>query len=555
MTNEVAMHVPCTINDTCSSSDGMVIYDNEREDGKLLAQCFSCGSNKHITPDEVTVPLHEPKPVNTDWWSKKQKWTISAIPDRRLSQEATRFYNIGVLKNTKGEVTHHLYPHYDAATGKRVGSKIRIVSPKNFFFEGQTKNLELFGQRLFTPNPRQLLTITEGHVDAVAGWQMQKKMSGYSNPWVAMQSSNDIQSIRDNYKWLSGWKGIVLMLDNDAAGQKYVDEICSMFDAGYVRKFQHKAGFSDASDYLMAGEARTLQDQWFKATEHRPEGVVMGSDNDFRKSLRDYTMTEGVPYPYKSWNERTYGIRKGELVILGARRGTGKTTNEYAIIEKIHQELPDAKIGTFFLEDTKVKTGLGLVGLAANLPLHVPDVEYSDEQWNAAYDRILADDRIFMFDHCGVMDIETIEKYIRYFVKVQGVEYIILDHLGRVRVPELRNDERKALDEVGIRLSALAVELNIAIIASAHMNREGNVRGSDGPENNASVMIIMEKVDADGENPRMTKVTVTKNREYGWLEGECDPLVMDTSTGRLYELQNYNATADEITSMVEDERS
>ena len=86
MTNEVAMHVPCTINDTCSSSDGMVIYDNEREDGKLLAQCFSCGSNKHITPDEATVPLHEPKPVNTDWWSKKQKWTISAIPDRRLSQ-------------------------------------------------------------------------------------------------------------------------------------------------------------------------------------------------------------------------------------------------------------------------------------------------------------------------------------------------------------------------------------------------------------------------------------------------------------------------------------
>ena len=153
-----------------------------------------------------------------------------------------------------------------------------------------------------------------------------------------------------------------------------------------------------------------------------------------------------------------------------------------------------------------------------------------------------------IYDHCDALDLKRIEHYIRYFAKAQGCTHIILDHLGRVKVPEMRNDERRALDEVGTRLSALCVELNISIIGTVHLNRDGMVRGSDGPENAASVVIHLGRDEDEATGERLTTCAVTKNRLYGF-EGDCDPLTLDQTTGRMKEKVNYKKQQDDLEAM------
>lgn len=551
MSNWVEQHIEC-INDGCTSSDGMSIADNGRDDGQLQATCFVCELNTYMPREEIenktghkigVKKMQEAKAT----WSSKQDLKTGAIRNRLLKADTIKKFDVRLVVSGSN-ITHHLYPFF-AQDGKKVGNKVRVVDNKDFFSEGITREAKLFGQQSFFPSPKQYCYITEGELDAMSGYQMFRN-NGRETAWMSLKNAGDVQGIDDNFHYLSQWKGIVLMMDNDTVGQENVKEIVSKFPAGYCHVFPHQQGegLKDASDYLVQGKPNDFLQLINKSIEQRPESVVISNDASLKKEVKAFKYEMGLPYPFESWNTKTYGIRPAEFVLIAARRGTGKTTSSYEIVYNLINTNKDVKIGCFFLEETKIRTAMGLMSLAANLPLHRPEVVVTEQQFDEAWSNIMEEGRFMIYDHCDALDLKRIEHYIRYFVKAQGCTHIILDHLGRVRVPEMRNDERRSLDEVGSRLSALCVELNISIIGTIHLNRDGMVRGSDGPENAASVVIHLERGEDEGTGERLTKCSVTKNRLYGF-EGDCDPLVMDQTTGRMVEKVGFNQQQDDIEEM------
>jgi twinkle protein len=246
---------------------------------------------------------------------------------------------------------------------------------------------------------------------------------------------------------------------------------------------------------------------------------------------------ETVPYPWDLLNTQTYGIRLSEAVIVTAETGSGKTTVLKEIVHKIRKEKPESGIGLLFLEETNADTALGLMSIEANLPLHLPDVRETvkKEELRDYFDRIVNTDKLVVYDHFGSNSIQEILNKVRHMHNL-GCKYIILDHLSIV-VSDQSGDERKQLDEIATKLKTLCMELNIAVIAVIHQNRQGQIRGTAGVEQLANIVIKLhrERLSEDPWRRNVVKLIVEKNRFCG-RTGPGAYLHYNEFTGRLSEL-------------------
>ena len=100
-------------------------------------------------------------------------------------------------------------------------------------------------------------------------------------------------------------------------------------------------------------------------------------------------------------------------------------------------------------------------------------------------------------------------------------------------------DERKQLDEISTKLKTLTMELDLAVIAVIHTNRQGQIRGTAGVEQLANIVLRLErdKTDVNEWRRNVTKLTVEKNRFCGYTGMACC-LWYNKDTGRLSELED-----------------
>lgn len=233
----------------------------------------------------------------------------------------------------------------------------------------------------------------------------------------------------------------------------------------------------------------------------------------------------------------TYGLRLGEFVVLTADTGSGKTSVMKEIEYYLLNTVSKYGLGILHLEETNKDTGLGIMALEANKPLHLPDVrdKVSEAELKQYYDKTINNERVIIYDHFGSNDIDDLLNKVRYMAAM-GAKFIFLDHLSII-VSDQRADERKQLDEVSTKLKTLCMELMVCVIAVVHQNRRGEIRGTAGVEQLANIVIKMtrEKEADDPWRRNILKCVIQKNRFCG-RTGPAAWLEYVTDTGRLIEL-------------------
>lgn len=489
-------------------------------------KCFSgsCleGGKKHnfppgtfdipgVTLPEVTEQDEEPRKKNS---SKSEFTSLSthfrAYPQRGLSEDTIKQYKVDVGgPNAKYEAKYPLF----SLEGYHVGNKVRYPE-KKFVHEGSSKGLGLFGRHVFGPGSAKAITVTEGQDDAMAVFEM----FGGRYPAVSVHSSSTAErDIRANFDYLDSFEKIVFCFDNDEAGRAAVKIAADIgFPIGKVfvcSLRRHK----DANEYLLAGEREEFSREWWGASEHRPDGLVLGSElwDEIINWKHDYS----VPWPWEGLNKKTYGLRLSEMVIVTAETKVGKTTLlkmlEHSLLT--NPELIAQNIGVGFLhfEEPKRLTALGLLSIENGVPYHLPDRERPEEDLRRAFDKVLNNNRVVLFDHFGSNSIDTVLDKVRHMAAM-GAKYIVLDHLSII-VSDHADDERKKLDEIATKLKTMTMQLEISVIAVIHVNRQGLIKGSSAVEQLGNIVIRLSrnKLDADPWRRNVTTVTVTENRFSG----------------------------------------
>ena len=505
----VRHHLPC---ENCGSSDALSQYTDH-------SYCFACNTtNRGSNNMTASQPI---RAVNLTTGRTKP------LIDRNISEATCTKYGVTVI-DSDNVISKHIYPYTDKE-GNHVANKIRIL-PKSFSAEGSMNNhLALFGQDKFSKGGKAI-TIFEGELDAMSGYEL----TGSLYPCVSIPngSNSAVNSIKHNLEYLESFDKIVLCFDNDEPGKKAEAEVVPLFSLGKVRVM--KLEFKDANEYLIARKHQEFVKKWWNASTWTPDGIVPSSS--LMERIKNKKLVESVNYPWEGLNKLTYGIRKGELVTITADTGIGKSQFVREIIYNIIQQKPDAKIGTFFMEETPEDSAEGLMSIYANVPLHRPDSIFTEGLFNESFNRVLGNDSFYFYDSFGSNSIDNILNRVRYYVKGLDCEYVIIDHLSIIVSDQQQGDERKALDEIATKLKTLTIELGVGIIAVIHTNRQGQIRGTAGVEQLSNIILHLERDVKSHDNTirNITTVTVWKNRFSGRTGLACY-LKYDDVTGRMTE--------------------
>ena len=530
MEEQEQTHQPCP---DCGSSDALSIYETN-------TYCFSCKQWKPLNTDEgesTVSTTTKRQPMATH-----KELSFTSIPDRHIELETCKKYGVQTGFN-KHDQEIHLYPYY-SKEGDNVINKVRVVDEKKFYSEGESGvDTTLFGQQLFKEGGK-FITVCEGEVDCLSAYQM------LGSKWPVISVRNGAASapteIKRNLDYLSTFQNIVLCFDSDGPGQKAMKDIANLLEPGSC-KIMHLTR-KDANEYLMEGKTQQFVNDFWNARTFTPEGIICGPD--LRERLLSETTVQSLPYPWDGLNAITYGMRKNELVLVTAGSGIGKSSVMRELVHYIITNT-DEKVGCLFLEESVRQTGLGILSVEASKRFHITSEEDRDwtvEDKEKALDNLNDLEQVVFWNHFGSSTLENLLTRVRYMVKGLDCQYIILDHISMV-VYETTN-ERKAIDDIMVKLRTLVQELGIHLMVVSHLSRpqgtgheEGSnvslnqLRGSHSLAQLPDMIYALERnTQALDESERnRTWIRVLKNRFSG-ESGPATLLQWHKQTGRLSEI-------------------
>lgn len=512
-------HIPC---EACGSTDGAALYD----DGHV--HCFVCGVTTSSAGGHREGITSKPAKAAMEITGE-----IKSIPERGITRSTCVKYEVRQDENS------HYYPYTNGA-GTVVAAKVRGLADKSFSIRGDFKGAQLFGQSLFASGGKAV-TICEGELDALAAFQMQGSL--YPTVSVRNGAQAALKDCKAAFEWLDSFDSVVICFDADEPGQKAAKEVAELF-GGKSKIVKHATGFKDACDYLAAGKEKEFINTWWRAEEFKPENIVTVDDIKERMLAPPVA---GLPWCFDSLTRLTYGRRKGEIYGFGAGVGVGKTdvfTQQIAYDIDVLKE----KVGVIYLEQDVVETAQRVAGKIDRKLYHIPDGGWSREQYEGSVDRLAARKQLYMMEHFGAMDWETVKGIIRYFAKAYDIKMIYLDHLTALAANEV--DERRALDGIMADMASLAQSDGLIIHFVSHLTTpegksheeggrvmEKHFTGSRAIARWSSYMFGLErhKQEPDPVKRQTTTFRVLKDRFAGSATGEKFGLHYDRKTGYLNE--------------------
>jgi len=539
MSDFVLTHQPC---DNCGSSDAKSI----NADG--WSTCFSCGHRQKEEDGEGSSVGQVPAEGSARQAKGLLKGLVpEELPKRRLTEDTCRRWGLKV-----GEVgdTSVLVAEYRDRGGEIVAQKVRKPN-KDMFWKGDPKRAGLFGQHLWGSGRR--LVVTEGEIDAASVSQIQ------GHKWPVVSIPNGAQGAkRDLVKqidYLERFDEVVLMFDSDEEGTKGAKAAAEALGS-HVNVSIARLPLKDPNEMLVAGRSKELVDAIFQASPYRPEGIMPMSA--LRDAVVHKTAVPSLPYPWEGVNALTHGLRPGEMVVITAGTGSGKSAIVREVAYYIHMHHQE-KVGMLMLEEAAEKTAEAMVGLWLDHPLHLDRGGLEEADIGAAFDAITNHQDIILLDHFGSGEIDSILSRIRYMALAEDCRWIFLDHISILMSGVDTTDERKAIDVAMTRLRTMVQELGIGMVVVAHLSRregrsheEGRVvslkdlRGSHSIAQLADMVIAAERdQQAEDEDERnTTMLRVLKNR-YSGQTGEACELHWNSETGRLTDSPFGSSTVEE----------
>ena len=515
----------------CGSSDALAVY---KDGGR---HCYSAGCGYHVKGTGEYVEVEEVttnKPVD-------MFGVIASIPDRKISQDTCKKYQVTVTYDSKGKIEKHHYPYYNIDTGELTGSKVRTVATKGFVATGDIRHTGLFGQHQCRGRGK-FITITEGELDAMSVYEMFGKQFDVVS--LKAGAASAVKEIKEQLEWLEGYDQVVLCFDQDKAGKLAEEQVKDLFSPNKLRIC--KLPMKDASEMLVGNQIKEFIQHWWDAKVYRPDGIVAGQET--WEALVNKRSVKSVPYPWEGLNEITKGHRPYELVTVTSGSGMGKSQFirelEYDLLHRTKEN-----IGVLALEEDIARTTLGIMSVAANRPLHLEEDTPIDEL-RPYWQDTLGTGRYYLFDHWGSTSADNLLSRVRYMAKALDCRYVILDHLSIVVSSQENGDERKAIDEIMTRLRTLVAETGITLFLVSHLKRvtgkpheDGgkislqDLRGSQSIAQLSDIVIGMERDQQheDLETRNTTTVRILKNRYTGQTGPACW-LKYNLDTGRMEEV-------------------
>ncbi len=298
------------------------------------------------------------------------------------------------------------------------------------------------------------------HIDAITVFSLAQDL-GFD---VSLEHLNELQTL--SHEGVGHYVELVKESSRRRKAQATLNEAQRMLEDGdessTVIEFIEKEMFSImntkvAKDFIKVGDS---VDEAFE---------------DIKMMRESSSHVMGLSTGYQELDLKTSGFHPGELIILAARPGIGKTS--LAVNMASNMAFQGKTVGIFSLEMSCKQLTLRLISGLARVSLQATSAAYlSDKTWQAVQ---VATDRIrslpiYIDDRAGLKALE-VRSAARRLKKRYNADIFIVDYLQLMR-GDNRENRQQEVSFISSELKAMAKELEVPVVALSQFNRNPESR-------------------------------------------------------------------------------
>jgi len=199
---------------------------------------------------------------------------------------------------------------------------------------------------------------------------------------------------------------------------------------------------------------------------------------------------EGIPTGFKKLDELTLGYKPGDLVVLAAKTGHGKTSFALQTAKQvaIDKKLPVLYVNT---EMSKEIVYQRLCSIISQVPFYLIRQgalnDLDQTRVNKAI-KAITDSPIYMGYAPNLTPAKCV--VLGKKAKIQkDIKMLIIDYIGRMEKIDSSLKEWQVLEQIAKRMKLLAQETEIPVLVLAQLNEDGTLQGSRRIKNECDILL------------------------------------------------------------------
>lgn len=215
----------------------------------------------------------------------------------------------------------------------------------------------------------------------------------------------------------------------------------------------------------------------------RMDALLTEAFDEIARLAEQKNSIAGVPTGFKDVDNLFHGLRGGDLIILAARPGVGKTS--FALNLAVNAAKQGATVAFLSLEMSAAQLVQRILCAEARVNLsRLRAGQLQEQDWGAIADasNILSKLNLYIDDTPSLSILELRAKARR---ELRGCDkgLIVVDYLQLMQPPRTRRDGNRAVEvgEISRGLKVLAKEMDMPVIALSQLSRQIEMRGKKRP--------------------------------------------------------------------------
>lgn len=234
----------------------------------------------------------------------------------------------------------------------------------------------------------------------------------------------------------------------------------------------------------------------------------------------------GLQTRFTELDKMTAGLQSGNLIVIAARPGVGKSSFATNIARNIAVD-SQKSVAMFSLEMSRWEIGMRMLCSEARVPWdRIRSGHPNTDDWQRIIHaaEVLHSAPFFVVDSGNVNIVDIRAKARRMRSSRQGLDMIIVDYLQLMSHHQKVESRQQEISEISRGLKMLAKELEIPVIAISQLNREperradkrpqlSDLRESGAIEQDADIVMFIHREDSDDPTVKGTAdLIVAKHR-------------------------------------------
>ncbi len=372
------------------------------------------------------------------------------------------------------------------------------LKPENFFRPAHQVIFESIADltvRNITPDPIALADTLEskGTLEAAGG-------------------RNYLIELSDNTFALTAWQRHTEIVKRTALQRDLVRASAELNALAYNAPDDINEIVEDAEKTLFNVTEKRISSSFIKMKD-----LLMNTYEEIIKLSDKKGSMAGVPSGFKDVDSLFHGFRGGDLIILAARPGVGKTA--FALNLAVRSAIRGTSVAFFSLEMSASQLAQRILCAEASLSLSkVRSGNIQDGDWEplAKATNTLSNLDLYIDDSPGLSILEARAKARRELRHAQenGNGLIIVDYLQLMQPTMTRRDGNRAVEvgEISRGLKVLAKEMNMPVIALSQLSRQVEYRKQKRP--------VLADLRESGSIEQDADIVMFIDRSMDELEGE-----------------------------------